>query len=339
MASSIYRRLTGKARSLGGWSQLWLAPDHLLLVRSNGFRQNYWRFALADIQAIIVTQLPSRMPLQVVFFALVIGWALLFTLVASTFAKGFFLVTAAIGLAFVIADIARGPRCRCFLHTAVSREPLTPVRRISTARKVLAQLQPAIEGIQGSIAPEQIQQIEDQSSSRTVGVAQDQPPEIVQQPGYLPEVVFGLFLLNAAVILVSVQFRNAQVMGLLPTSLFAELLIAVVALVRRGSRDFRRYVYVLMVITLLGIGWDLFLFGRNYGHWIMDVAEAGQHGRAAPIPTTPGAAFDKFHGMIAAGWRIAASVLGFAAAYWERRSRRPLADARGSVPDPAEPRP
>jgi hypothetical protein len=325
MASSLYRRLTGKARSLGGYSQLWLAPDHLLLLRSTGFRQQYWRFALADIQAVIVTQLPSRMPLQVVFVALVIGWELLFMVVASTFAKGFFIVTGGIGLAFVIADIARGPRCRCFLHTAVSREPLTPVRRVSTARRVLAQLQPAVEAVQGSIALEQIQQIEDQSSSRAAGVGPDQPPEIVNQPGYLPETLFGLFLVNAALILASVQFHNAQVMGLLPTSLFAELLLVIVALVRRGSRDFRRYVYVLMVITLLGIGWDLYLFAWNFARWVVDVAEAGQHGRAAPLPTTPGAAFDKLHGTIAAGWRIAASLLGFAAAYWERRSHKPPA--------------
>jgi hypothetical protein len=55
---SIYRRLTGRKRTLLGYSQLWLAPDHILLVKSTRFAENYQRFALADIQAITVTETP-----------------------------------------------------------------------------------------------------------------------------------------------------------------------------------------------------------------------------------------------------------------------------------------
>jgi hypothetical protein len=62
MAQSIYRRLTGRARTLSGYSQLWIAPDHLLLLRSTRFTEFYQRFALADIQAVVVTELPARFP-------------------------------------------------------------------------------------------------------------------------------------------------------------------------------------------------------------------------------------------------------------------------------------
>src|SRR5579864_1980116 len=151
MAKSIYRKLTGRARRLEGYSQLWLAPDHLLLLRSTRFREHYWRFALADIQAIVITDLPSRLPLQTVLAAVSAGWMLIALAVSFWLFKGFFLATGGIAMASVILDIARGPGCRCYLHTAVSRELLTPVNRMRTARAVLAQLRPAIEAVQGSI--------------------------------------------------------------------------------------------------------------------------------------------------------------------------------------------
>jgi hypothetical protein len=103
---SIYRRLTGRKRTLFGYSQLWLAPDHILLVKSTRFAENYQRFALADIQAITVTETPLG-------------------------------------------------GCRCYLHTAVSRELLAPVSNVHFARDFVALIRPAIEAAQGSLpAPE-----------------------------------------------------------------------------------------------------------------------------------------------------------------------------------------
>jgi hypothetical protein len=323
MARSIYRRLSGRARSLGGYSQLWIAPDHILLLRSTGFRQDYLRFALADIQALVVAEMPSRLPLQAALGATAVLWMLAFMLVASAFAKGFFLVIGGIALALVIADVARGPRCRCFLHTAVSRELLAPIARMRTARKFLERIQPAIEAVQGSVVLDQVQELEDRSSSQSLdgprAATLDRPPEIARQPGYLPETVFGVFLINAGLILASVLFRYPQVMNALPTTLFAEILLVIVALFRRGSRDSRRYIYFLMTVALVGIGWDAVLFAQSFGHWIASVAEAGQRGRPAPfVPLTSWTAFQRGHGIIAASWRTAAGLIGLAGSYFER---------------------
>ena len=73
---SIYRRLTGRRRGFTGFTQLWLAPDHILLVQNNRFSEHYRRFALADIQAIVVTALPDRMPWQILALAASILWTL-----------------------------------------------------------------------------------------------------------------------------------------------------------------------------------------------------------------------------------------------------------------------
>jgi hypothetical protein len=249
-------------------------------------------------------------------------WLFCYVLVTWTFAKGFFIVTGAIGLAAVIADVARGPRCRCFLHTAVSRELLSPVGRMRTARDFLAKLLPTIEAVQGAIAAEHILTLDDQTSAHAQTGEGDQPPELVTQPGYLPEVVFGVFLVNAVLILVSVLIhRNAQqVASVLLTTLPSELLLVIITLFRRGSRDLRRYIYLLMAFAILPISWDLILFMRNFVQMFTDAVDAGQHGRAAVIPEI---AFDRQHGLIAAGWRAAAGIIGIVTAYFERPRSSP----------------
>jgi len=300
---------------------LWIAPTHILLLRSTRFREHYARFALADIQAVVITELPSRMPLQVALGAVAVLWMFGSTLFQA-YTKGFFLVTGGIALAFVIADIARGPRCRCFLHTAVSREPLTPVARMRIARRFVAQLQPAIEAVQGAVAVGQVPDLEDRSSSQSLGgpsaATFDQPPEVAQRPGYLPETLFGLFLINAALILASLLIHNSEVMNVLPTTLFGEVLLVIVALFRRGSRDPRRYIYVLMMIVLLGIGWDLVVLAQSFGRLIIATAE-NQRGQPAPVLTMINwTAFQRGHAIIAASWRTGAGLIGLAAAYLER---------------------
>ncbi len=317
MAHSIYRKLTGRARRLEGYSQLWLAPDHLLLLRSTRFHEHYWRFALADIQAIVVTELPSRVPLQFLLAVCSAGWMLLALTVGWLFFKGFFLATGAVWLLFVIVDIARGPRCRCYLHTAVSRELLTPVNRMRTAQAVLAKLQPAIEAVQGSIPVEQLSQLEDRASPASMSDTAA-PPEIVNKPGYLPEVVFLVLLLNAALILTGSLAPKSQAMGILLTTLPGELLLAIVALLR-GSRDIRRYVYIMIAVALLGMGWDIVEFFRIFVHWFQAAVEAGQRGRPAPVEMFTQPMFSRNHAFLAAAWRIAGALIGLAIATFERK--------------------
>jgi len=60
MSNSIYRKLTPKKRNLGGFSQAWLGPDHLLLIKSSRIAENYQRFSFADIQAIVIQDRPDR---------------------------------------------------------------------------------------------------------------------------------------------------------------------------------------------------------------------------------------------------------------------------------------
>jgi hypothetical protein len=315
--NSIYRRLTGRRRTPFSYSQLWLAPDHILLVKSSRFAEQYQRFALADIQAIVITGLPDRIVLQVAGAGAAILWTLVLLTVTSTFAKGFFVATGAMALGVVLIDVARGPRCRCHLHTAVSRELLSPVSRVRTARKFLATLRPAIEAIQGRLEAERISEVIPAAAGMS-----EQPPEVPDAPGYLPEVLFGLFLLNAAVVLIDWRFPRSEATNILPTTISAEVIILIVALARRGSRDPRRVIYVLMVVAIFFVGWDAFGMARNLTNWFGILMEAGRRGRPVTSPVTSMTSaltlFSQGNALFAAGWRMAVGAAGLVAAWMER---------------------
>src|ERR1700693_2416117 len=90
---SIYRRLTGRKRTFIGYSQLWLGPNHILLLKSTRFTEEYQRFAFYDIQALVVPAWPDRTVSQVAAAGAAILWSLGMLAVSSMFSKGFFAVT------------------------------------------------------------------------------------------------------------------------------------------------------------------------------------------------------------------------------------------------------
>jgi hypothetical protein len=303
---SIYRKLTGRRRGVFGYSQLWTAPDHLLLVKSTRFAEYYQRFAFADIQAVVITELPDRIAAQIWSAIAAIAWAFLALLMYGAFAKGFFVITGALASAAVVVDVLRGPRCRCHLYTAVSRELLEPVDRVRGARAFLAEIRPAIEAAQGHL---------DHPPAEPASAAfADRPPEVPQPPGYLPEILFLVFLIDAALVLADLRFPSNQIGNALPTTFFAEIVLAIVALIRRAGRDTRRLIYVVLVATLGCIGWDAFNLGRSF---LVLLAESARRPHPQPLMT----AWEPLaHGeaIFAAAWRITAGVIGLVLAYLSR---------------------
>jgi hypothetical protein len=311
---SQYRRLTGRCRHLLSYSQLWLGPDHVLLVKSTRFAEDYRRFAFADIQAISVTDLPDRTIYQIAAGVAALAWTLSVLAVASIAAKIFFAVTGVLALVLVIADLARGTRCRCYLHTAVSNELLHPVSHRPAARVFLSRIRPMIEAVQGTLDTEQSVALQTAAASAPV----DRPPEIAAPPSVLPEILFGVFLVNAALVGLDVRFPGAQIGGALLTTFFAEIVLAVVALARRGARDPRRIAYGVIVAALLCAGFDIFGLASSAVNWFNAIADAARAGSRTP----PEFAWASSRGasVFAIVWRLAAGVAGLAAAIFERHA-------------------
>ena len=147
------------------------------------------------------------------------------------------------------------------------------------------------------------------------------PPELTSAPGYIPEFLFVVFLLNAALIWASVQFPKIQeISGVLINLLLAELLLIVVALVRRRGRDTRVIIYIVIILSLIGFGFDLMAMSRQmFGFYLTTVEKA----KSSDKSTTLIALFPSGGrgAMIAYSWRAAAGIFGLAAAFYERRKQ------------------
>ncbi len=307
---SPYTKLTPRHRTFGGYTQLWLAADHLLLLSNNRFSEQYQRFSFTDIQAIVVTQRPSQLVLQIVMILAALAWMGLWFAVDSKFAKWAIELSGVLALLWPIVDIARGPRCRCFLRTRVSGEVLEPVSRIRTANSFLALIRPVIESAQGALSAEAV---------LAVGTpVEAPPPEIAAAPGYLPESLFGTFLLNALLLAAASRFpATPELPAILMNTLLAEFVLVVVALVRRKRRDPRVAIYVIIVLALIGVGFDVVTFGGELVRWYMTVLDHSKNGDKTVTPMT----FLPKSGMrltIAYAWRAVAGIFGLALAYYER---------------------
>ncbi len=135
-----YRRLPGKRRKLGGNSTLWVSEDHLLLVKSTRFAEQYRRFYFRDIQAILIREKrysPTRNAVDVILW---LGVVWIYLAHAP--------VTALFGAALLLYKRFSGPYCVCQIQTAVQTETLPSLYRLSVARQVIDQLSPLIEAAQ-----------------------------------------------------------------------------------------------------------------------------------------------------------------------------------------------
>ena len=148
-----YRRLPGRRRGITGGSSLWMGSDHILLVRSSWFREEYKRFYLRDIQSIVVARCPrfnvSLLGLIVALIWLFPGVGMVIAPTSASVAWG--LGGVAVAAAWV--GISLGASCRTRLYTAVSHDDLPSLYRTWSARRFLNRLKPVIDQVQGVVDP------------------------------------------------------------------------------------------------------------------------------------------------------------------------------------------
>lgn len=145
-----YRKLPGHRRGFIRGSSVWLGPDHLLLVNSYRFREEYKRYYFRDIQAIVAGEAP-RFHLSTRSAAIGYFWLLAFV-ITFRFPKAPW-ITGGVGVALVIAwaYLSATCSCRCRLYTAVSRDTLPSVYRTWVAARFLRAVEPHITAVQGAM--------------------------------------------------------------------------------------------------------------------------------------------------------------------------------------------
>lgn len=309
---TAYTKLTRRNRTLSGYTQLWVTSDHILQVNSTRIAEEYKRFAFSDIQSIMVAERPPVIVLQGILIAAAFACGALWFRTDSVFARWTLAASGALALLILAVDLARGPRCRCYLHTRVSSERLTSVSRMRIARRFLSTVRPSIEAVQGVLTAEPQMEVEPAAS-------EPPPPALTSSPGYLPEILFATFLLNALLIWAAAQFPKAtEIPGVLLTTLFGEMLLILVSMLRRPGRDARILVYIVIAISIAGAGFDLTTIVRETFGWYMTLLTKAKNGDKS-IPSLSIFPPGSRQAIIAYSWRAVAGVCGIAAAFYERR--------------------
>jgi hypothetical protein len=155
-----YKRLTrsgsqrGFAVAFRSRGSLWLGPDHLLSVETNGYTETYKRFYFRDIQAIIVRQTKLRSIMNGILVAPLVGC--LIGLILTLFSRPLdevgvliCLILSAVFLLLLLINSMLGAGCVCYLRTAVQIEVLPSLYRVPKMRRIFNEIQPLIAAVQG----------------------------------------------------------------------------------------------------------------------------------------------------------------------------------------------
>lgn len=150
----IYERLTRPATSVGSYRSLWMATDHLLLVNSTGYTEDYQRIQYSDIKGFFVIPSDRRLFWHVpwVICALFSGIFVAYALYSGKrpYFSGTFL---ALSLIFIAWNHLLGPSCTALVVTGVQTAPLPSMVRLRKTRKALARLQPLVAAVQSGMPP------------------------------------------------------------------------------------------------------------------------------------------------------------------------------------------
>jgi hypothetical protein len=228
-----YKKLPGRRRGFLRGAGVWLGPDHLLLVRSLRFREEYKRYYFRDIQAIVMAKAPRfhvstrAAVVAALWFAVFANRAVILRVPAIAWLPaGSEVGAAALVLAWFIASAFFS--CRCRIYTAVSGDELPSLYRTWTAHRFLLRVQPLIGKAQSVLDTAPAQAV----ASQVIGPTELFLPAPVSPPRNYPRTAVAAFA-----VLTASLFADAiwNVLNLHSTAGWSQAVNAVLTLVEIGT--------------------------------------------------------------------------------------------------------
>jgi len=137
--AKFYQKIPGIGTGRGGFqiasrSRIFAAPDHLLVVQSTGFTEEYKRIFFRDIRYVEVRKTNGHVHIAVISAVLTLLLALLYfadipVIVVALFCAPF--------LAWFIINLVLGPICECYISTNVQTLKLPTPRRMKKVSKLI----------------------------------------------------------------------------------------------------------------------------------------------------------------------------------------------------------
>jgi len=236
----VYRPLPGNG--LSSWTSLFLGPDHVLMRIRAGWNEEYRRFYLRDLQAVVVRQTARSLVWTIVLACLLAAVAILVVMARppSLIPPAVIFLTV-LGLPLLV-NIVRGTTCECHLQTAVRLQRLPSIRRMPTARKFLAALSPAVAEAQGRMPTEEFRGRLADAWRETPPAGP--PPGLIGAPARIRHEEGSVHLALRVVLLVGAGMNLLAGLGdeaawvVLSVLLFlTQLILAIVAAVRQAGTD------------------------------------------------------------------------------------------------------
>ncbi|HEV8038312.1 MAG TPA: hypothetical protein VGP62_05565 [Bryobacteraceae bacterium] len=239
-----YRKLHGRS-GIFVRDSLWMGADHLLSVRRNPFSESYRRFYFADIQAVVVTELPDFLtPICYILLAVIVGVIIL----------GFWQRPAWAAISWLVSLIALSvaarlrKNCACYLQTSISTEMLPSLRRQSDAGKAVTLLKAEIEKAQGSVSAEVLASGAVDARAARVSAPK---PAIRHSSGQVHWIAFSLMLVRGAVGATSIKGFTSIPLGVVATVVGTTiLLLLILGAIQQRNSDLPLGVRRLVHVTL-----------------------------------------------------------------------------------------
>jgi len=227
-----------------GIERLFMGPDHLLLVRTQGYVESYSRFYYRDIQAILIRRTDRLLVGNVLYVLLITIVAILWAASESQAAKIFWGLQTALALALLGRHLALGRGCACTLRTPLQQVELTPLRRLRRARRALAVIRPLVDEAQGRLSSEEILAHAEDPVVTVAGPATSPavvsvgPPRLIgHDSGRAHQLLAFLLLLDALTTSFQISIRNPFLNAWGSVLFLGELGAALGALVRQRNSD------------------------------------------------------------------------------------------------------
>ena len=142
-----YEPLTSKEQSSNSLitatnerAQLFLGPDHLLIVLSQSYDETYHRIAYRDIQALLIRKTDRGLILGLLSTAIILILFVIAFTIGNLYGWVIFGAMILTLMIYVIRLTFAGPSCICYVRTAVQVRELPGIHRRNHARSALHRL-------------------------------------------------------------------------------------------------------------------------------------------------------------------------------------------------------
>lgn len=267
-AAFPYTRLGPRTPHLLGHDSLWLSQDHILAVHNRRFVEEYQRFDLREIQAIVITK-QRRFVIPVYWVAF--SAALLITVIVgkvrgnSALTDTAWATLALLGIYWLATSLFGS--CSCQLQTAVGAYALPGLYRLRPAQRVLQTLEARISEVQG-ILPEDwtaddLPDVTPHALDETPATSATRTAMMIAVAACLMLLIDALSSWHARAPSVSKGFRIVNVL----ITLIAIVLPIVAIAVSRRDQLFRP-LRILFIVAVFAVGF------ANYGSAVVTVVLA-----------------------------------------------------------------